>query len=48
MVPPVELRAAFDTDEVLRCDAVDVTLAEGPLLRGRAAVVRLVARRSGR
>lgn len=48
MVPPAELRTAFATDEVLRCDAVDVTLAEGPLLRGRAAVARLVARRAGR
>jgi SAM-dependent methyltransferase len=48
MVPPAELRAAFATDAILRCDAADVTLAEGPLLRGRAAVVRLVARRAVR
>ena len=45
MVPPDELRAAFVDDDIVRCEAADVELAEGPLLRGRAAVVRFVARR---
>lgn len=46
MVPPSELRAAFAPDDIVLCDAADVPLAEGPLLRGDAAVVRLVARRA--
>ncbi|PQJ34147.1 SAM-dependent methyltransferase [Salinibacter sp. 10B] len=46
MVPVAELRAAFGEDELLRCEPVDVTLEEGPLLRGEAAVARLVARRA--
>lgn len=46
MVPVSELRDAFADDEILRCAAADVDLAEGPLLRGRAAVARLVARRT--
>jgi SAM-dependent methyltransferase len=46
MVPPSELRDAFAPDEIVSCEAADVTLAEGPLLRGDAAVVRLVARRA--
>lgn len=46
MVPPAELRAAFAADEVRACRADDVTLADGPHLRGRAAVVRFVARRA--
>lgn len=46
MVPPKELRDAFADNEIIRCEAADVTLEEGPLLRGDAAVVRLVARRT--
>jgi SAM-dependent methyltransferase len=46
MVPPAELRDAFAPDDIAFCEAADVTLAEGPHLRGRAAVVRLVARRA--
>jgi hypothetical protein len=48
MVLPAELREAFAADDICRCDAADVTLAQGSLLRGCAAVVRLVARRTGR
>ncbi|MFB6249464.1 MAG: class I SAM-dependent methyltransferase, partial [Salinibacter sp.] len=48
MVPPTELRAAFAADEIVSCEAADVTLVEGPLLRGDAAVVRLRARRTAR
>jgi SAM-dependent methyltransferase len=48
MVPPAELRAAFAADEVQACRADDVTLADGPHLWGRAAVVRFVARRAVR
>jgi len=48
MVPVQELREAFSDDEILRCEAADVVLEEGPLLRGRAAVARLVVRRAGR
>ncbi len=48
MVPVDEVRAAFADDEILRCESADVTLEEGPLLRGEAAVVRLVARRGSR
>lgn len=46
MVPVEELRTAFAEDDVLRCEAEDVTLEEGPILQGRAAVVRLVVRRA--
>jgi len=46
MVPPAELRAAFSADELQACRADDVTLADGPHLRGTAAVVRFVARRA--
>lgn len=46
MVPVPEVEAAFSEDAIRTCTAVDVTLAEGPLLRGEAAVVQLVARRS--
>lgn len=45
MVPPDEVREAFASEEIHRCEADDVVLEEGKLLRGRAAVVRLVARR---
>lgn len=45
MVPVAELRDAFGEDEVLQCGSADVSLKEGPLLRGHAAVSRLVARR---
>jgi SAM-dependent methyltransferase len=48
MVSLSELRAAFAGDEIHSCTAEDVILAEGPVLRGRAAVVRLVARRASR
>jgi SAM-dependent methyltransferase len=47
MVPIEELREAFADDRIIRCEAADVELTEGPLLRGRAAVARLVARRTG-
>jgi SAM-dependent methyltransferase len=46
MVPVAELREAFSGDEIVQCEAADVTLKEGPLLRGRAAVARLVVRRA--
>jgi len=46
MVPVEELRDAFADDEVLQCEAADVVLEEGPLLRGTAAVARLVVRRA--
>jgi SAM-dependent methyltransferase len=46
MVPVDELRDAFAADEVLLCGPDDVELSEGPVLQGRAAVVRLVARRT--
>ena len=45
MVPCDEVRRAFADDIVHRCDAVDVQLNEGDLLKGRAAVVRLLAQR---
>lgn len=44
MVPVAELRDAFAEDEIVRCEAADVALDEGPLLRGDAAVARLVVR----
>jgi SAM-dependent methyltransferase len=46
MVPVDELRRAFSADTLQVCTAADVTLEEGPILRGRAAVARLVARRA--
>jgi hypothetical protein len=46
MVPVRELREAFSDDEILLCKPADVELEEGPLLRGRAAVARLVVRRA--
>ncbi len=46
MVPVAELREAFADDEIIQCGAADVTIAEGPFLRGRVAVSRLVARRT--
>jgi len=48
MVAPAELRDAFAADEIHACRPEDVTLAEGPHLRGRAAVVRLVVERASR
>ena len=45
MVPVQELQKAFSDDEILRCEAAEVVLEEGPLLQGQAAVVRFVARR---
>ena len=46
MVPVEEVRTAFAGDDILQCGPADVRLEEGPLLRGDAAVVRLVARRT--
>lgn len=46
MVPVRELADAFAADDLVRCTPADVELAEGPFLRGRAAVVRLVAQRA--
>lgn len=46
MVPVAELRDAFAEDEIIQCGPADVTIAEGPLLRGWVAVSRLVARRA--
>lgn len=48
MVPPDELRTAFADDIRLRCDPVDVHLADSGRLRGSAAVVHLVAQRRPR
>jgi len=45
MVPIDELRHAFARDEIVQCQPADVDLSEGPLLRGKAAVARLVVRR---
>jgi SAM-dependent methyltransferase len=47
MVPVDEVRAAFSDDEILRCAPVDVHLREGPLLKGNAAVLRGLVRRTG-
>lgn len=41
MVPADEVLAAFDAFRIVRCKPADVTLREGPRLRGRAAVLRL-------
>jgi SAM-dependent methyltransferase len=46
MVPVQEVRTAFSDDAILRCDPADVHLHEGPLLKGKAAVVRVVVRRA--
>ena len=46
MVPPEELTAAFADDEILLCEAADVELEEGPILRGHAAVVRFIVHRA--
>lgn len=46
MVPAIELLEAFSGDEILQCQPADVELAEGPLLRGEAAVVRFLANRA--
>lgn len=45
MVPVEEVRAAFSDDEILRCDPVVAHLHEGPLLKGDAAVVRVLVRK---
>jgi hypothetical protein len=45
MVAREELLEHFGDEEIVRCDRVDVELEEGPLLRGRAGVVRLIARK---
>lgn len=42
MVPVEEARAAFANERIVRCEAVDVYLQEGPHLSGEAAVVRTV------
>lgn len=44
MVPADEVRAAFEGFALERCEPVDITLQEGPRLRGPAAVLRLAAR----
>lgn len=46
MVSVAEVQEAFAGDDILQCTPVDVTLGEGPMLQGRAAVVRCVVRRS--
>jgi len=46
MVPADEVCTAFSDDEILRCDPVDVHLHEGPLLKGNAAVIRVLVRRA--
>lgn len=46
MVPVKEVRTAFATDEIVRCEGADVHLHEGPLLNGHAAVVRTVVHRT--
>lgn len=46
MVAIEELRDSFDEDEILLCEQADVELEEGPLLRGPAAVVQLIARKA--
>ena len=46
MVPREEVRTAFAGDEIFRCDAADIPLHEGPLLKGEAAVVRVLVRRT--
>lgn len=45
MVPVGEVLTAFADDDIRRCEAVDVYLQEGPLLKGEAAVVRVLVRR---
>lgn len=46
MVPEKEVRAAFADDTIVRCEAADVHLCEGPLLNGHAAVVQTVVHKS--
>jgi SAM-dependent methyltransferase len=46
MVSEREVREAFSADDILHCGAADATLSEGPMLQGRAAVVRCVVQRS--
>lgn len=46
MVSGEEVRAAFSDDAVVRCEAADVHLREGPLLNGHAAVVRTIVHRA--
>jgi len=46
MVPVEEVRAAFSEDRIVRCEAADVHLQEGPLLNGHAAVVDAVVQRT--
>jgi SAM-dependent methyltransferase len=43
MVTADELRHHFDDFAIAHCESLEVTLAEGDRLRGRAAVVRLAA-----
>jgi trans-aconitate methyltransferase len=45
MIPVEEVRSAFSDEDILRCEPVDVRLHEGPLLKGAAAVVRVLVRR---
>jgi len=45
MVPVDEVCSAFRDERVVHCEAADVRLREGPLLDGRAAVVRVIVQR---
>lgn len=47
MVPVEEVCAAFSEDRIVRCEAADVHLQEGPLLNGHAAVVQTVVDKTG-
>lgn len=45
MIAVDELHEHFAGDRILQCEPTDVHLEEGPVLRGRAAVIRFVAQR---
>lgn len=47
LITPAELRRHFASGKIHRCDEADVTLDEGAVLQGRAAVVRLVWQKGG-
>lgn len=42
MVPVEEVRTAFANERLIRCEAIDAHLQEGPYLSGEAAVVRVI------
>ncbi len=46
MVSLAEVHEPFSADEIVHCATADVSLEEGPLLRGQAGVVRLIARKA--